>query len=927
MIIFGMILALKIYTLTLVAIIALGVISSITFVDPHESLAFALDEQRPDAYAEWDNTSEFTTTGTALARVVDHYTNIILQVKDGDIVSVEYTYSQVLGSDKHEDKMGVGQEKTISNSLESPVMNSAVSPIVERPDAYPEWGADVYASTDTAVARVTDPFMNAEPNKIETLTASIVVADDYDDGIKIILTETGANTGIFEEIIYFTETEESSGNMIKVVEGDSVSLDYMYSEVPGSDKREYMIEVGDEITIHNSQDIRSVPDTSGFGATVHLDKEIYSWTDKVRITVTSPFHNFDSNVVEEIGATQPYMIRMHTSSSNIDSYKLVETGPNTGIFAGEIILTGFLHDADGSGTNNDHLPYEDTAPMTSGSGPVDGFLENSNNDAISVQFDYSEDVTIVGYAEIQWNTGKIQWLEASYPDSGTGVVRVVDPDMNWDPEAVDNFDVDVWSDSDANGIDLTMTETNANTGVFEGTIFFSTTDESSGHKLRVAEGDTMTAEYEDNTLPSPYSLEDELDISDTAIIRNTAVPSPYKQMKNGVMTEHVVCNETFEKIYKSDGNPACVHPSSVDKLLERGYSSVVPTSSLLDKSLDEFTISDTLKETIRERVDNGTHQSLFVGIIDKNGIEQYYYGNTAKDGTPIDENTVFEIGSISKVLTSLILADMVVNGEVSLDDSIDQFLPENVQTPSFDGHSIALLDLATHTSGLPVMPNYPPNPDLDKEYEFNKAGLYEYLSDFEIHREIGSQYEYSNTGGSLLGHVLSLQSGKSYEMTLKERVLDKLGMDSTCVHQCDEIRDQFAKPHALGELVDEVGLDDDMAGAGGVKSSGKDMLTFLSYAMDFEDSEMRPAFELTQTANHQINEMLFIGLGWHMIDDGERNIVSHNGATNGFASFVGFDSDSNEGVVVLTNSQVLVDEIGLDILDYDIEELINSFKN
>ena len=427
--------------------------------------------------------------------------------------------------------------------------------------------------------------------------------------------------------------------------------------------------------------------------------------------------------------------------------------------------------------------------------------------------------------------------------------------------------------------------------------------------------------------PDPYTATDELDISDHVIIKNTTVSSPYKQMKNGVMAEHVICNETFEKIYKLDGYPACVYPSSIDKLLERGYSAVVRTSSPLDKSLDEFTISDTLKETIRERVDNGTHQSLFVGIIDKNGIEQYYYGNTAKDGNPIDENTVFETGSISKVFTSLILADMVVNGEVSLDDSIDKFLPENVQIPSFDGQSITLLDLATHTSGLPVMPNYPPNPDLDKEYEFNKAGLYEYLSDFEIHREIGSQYEYSNTGGSLLGHVLSLQSGKSYEMTLKERVLDKLGMSSTCVHQCDEIRDQFAKPHALGELVDEVGLDDEMAGAGGVKSSGKDMLLFLSYAMDFEDSKLQPAFELTQSANHQINEILSIGLGWHMIGDGERNIVSHNGATNGFASFVGFDSDSNEGVVVLTNSQILVDEIGLDILDYDIEELINSFKN
>ena len=639
MIIFGMISALKIFTLTLMAVLVLVTTSAIIFEDPHESSVFASSEERPDAFAEWDKSSTFTTTGTAVARVVDQYINMdsnkietlavdiyternednpelkiiltetnvdsgtfegtvffsetdkssgnTLQVIDGDIVSVEYTYSQVPGSDKHEDKIGVGQEKTISNSPESQVTGSTASSITERPDAYAEWGADVYSSTDIAVARVIDSFMNAEPNKIETLTASIVVADDYDNGIKIMLTETGVNTGIFEGDIQFTEIGKSSGNVIRVAEGDDVSLDYLYSEVPGSDKREDMIEIGDEITINNSQDDNSISETSVFGATVHLDKEIYSWTDKVHITVTSPFHNFDSKVVEEIGAVQPYTIRMHTSSSNINSYKLVETGPNTGIFTGEIILTGFLHDADGSG-KNDHLPYEDTVPMTSGSGPADGFLENRNNDLLSVQFDYSEDVTIVDSAEIQWNTGKIQWLEASYPDSGTGVVRVTDPDMNWNPEAVDNFYIDVWSDSDAGGIDLAVSETNRNSGIFEGTVFFTTTDESSGHRLRVAEGDTITAEYEDNTLPEPYTVQDELDITETSAIEVTTDLSsgmsadaskttlskkyipPSKQITDGILINEIACQNNMVLIVKYDGSPACVKSETKTKLIERG---------------------------------------------------------------------------------------------------------------------------------------------------------------------------------------------------------------------------------------------------------------------------------------------------------------------------------------------------------------------
>ncbi|MCH9659236.1 beta-lactamase family protein [archaeon] len=345
-----------------------------------------------------------------------------------------------------------------------------------------------------------------------------------------------------------------------------------------------------------------------------------------------------------------------------------------------------------------------------------------------------------------------------------------------------------------------------------------------------------------------------------------------------------------------------------------------PETPKTPTTLDQFTIPDTLKKSIRERVDNGTHVSLFVGIIDEDGTDQYYYGNVAKDEELIDENTVFETGSISKVLTSLILADMVERGEVSLDDPIDKFLPENVKTPTWNGQKITLWNLATHTSGLPVMPNYPPNPDLDKEYEYSKDGLYEYLADYEMSREIGSQYEYSNTGGSLLGHVLSLQAGKTYEQALKERILDKLGMDSTCVHQCDEIRDRFAKPHnPLGELVDEVGLDEDMAGAGGVKSSGKDLLVLLSHAMSLKNSELKEVFVMTQTPNHQINELLSIGLGWHIIEKNEQTIILHNGATDGFASFFGFDPDSNQGVVVLTNSHALVDNIGLELLGFNFE--------
>jgi len=111
--------------------------------------------------------------------------------------------------------------------------------------------------------------------------------------------------------------------------------------------------------------------------------------------------------------------------------------------------------------------------------------------------------------------GIVQWLETDYPVSGTGVVRIIDPDMDFDPEVKDSFDVDVWSDSDPRGIELMVTETRKSTGIFEETVFFTTTDESSSPKLKVANGDTVTVEYEDRTLPEPHTITDELDITAT----------------------------------------------------------------------------------------------------------------------------------------------------------------------------------------------------------------------------------------------------------------------------------------------------------------------------------------------------------------------------------------------------------------------------
>ena len=321
------------------------------------------------------------------------------------------------------------------------------------------------------------------------------------------LRETGDSTGIFQVVIEIPS--ELDGDRLE--RGEEIQLEYTDWGPSGADY------VGDE-----DEDIQVKIYTSNFGATVELDQKVYTWTDKVYITVVAPDLNFDSDLIDEIGTTDDDNLTVSTRTNDIDNYKLVETGTDTGIFTGEVILTGFKHDADGDKSTGDENGY-DTNPITTGSGPTNGFVEAGDDDGLTISFEFSDGDIALGSALIRWNIGEVQFLEASYPASGTGVIRVIDPDMNLDPEAVDNFNIDVWSDSDAGGIDLTITETNEATGIFEGTVFFTVTDQSSGHRLRVAEGDTVVAEYEDNTLPDPYTTADELDITATTLI-GTVVP-------------------------------------------------------------------------------------------------------------------------------------------------------------------------------------------------------------------------------------------------------------------------------------------------------------------------------------------------------------------------------------------------------------------
>src|SRR5947209_4284392 len=191
-----------------------------------------------------------------------------------------------------------------------------------------------------------------------------------------------------------------------------------------------------------------------------------------------------------------------------------------------------------------------------------------------------------------------------------------------------------------------------------------------------------------------------------------------------------------------------------------------------------------IHQILVDRVDSYKKSvGIVVGIIGPQGSKIYSYGRLAADSKAVpDGDTVFEIGSVTKVFTSLLLADMVQRGEVALTDPVSKYLPADVKMPERGGKKITLIDLATHTSGLPGMPNNFHSKDPGNPYaDYTVPQLYEFLATVELTRDIGSQYEYSNLGGGLLGHALARRARTDYETLVRTRILEPLGMKSTAI--------------------------------------------------------------------------------------------------------------------------------------------------
>ena len=336
-------------------------------------------------------------------------------------------------------------------------------------------------------------------------------------------------------------------------------------------------------------------------------------------------------------------------------------------------------------------------------------------------------------------------------------------------------------------------------------------------------------------------------------------------------------------------------------------------------------IPETVKKNIRKRIENGDSVGIVVGVIDTEGRREYFsHGSkTTKENLPVDENSVYEIGSISKVFTSVLLAEMVFKQEVNLDDPIEKYLPAKVKVPSRNDKKITLEHLATHTSSLPRMPNNFRPKDLTNPYaDYTVENMYDFLSGHTLRRDIGEKYEYSNLGAGLLGHILSLRVQKTYEQLIIERICNVLGMDSTSITLTDDLKQRLAKGHNPRFEVSNWDIPT-LAGAGAIKSTAEDMLTFLAANMGVIKSRLFDAMDMTHEARVEVGKTTKVGLGWHIQDNENSRIIWHNGGTGGYRSFCGFIKEKKIGVVVLSNMNIGADDIGFHLLDrsYELDEV------
>lgn len=309
---------------------------------------------------------------------------------------------------------------------------------------------------------------------------------------------------------------------------------------------------------------------------------------------------------------------------------------------------------------------------------------------------------------------------------------------------------------------------------------------------------------------------------------------------------------------------------------------------------------DAIRRLLAERMrHNGV--GIVVGVIEPRGRRVVAHGRSGAEGVALGGDTVFLIGSVTKAFTTLLLAEMVRQGEVGLDDPAANYLPAGVRMPQ-RGRPITLRDLATHVSGLPSMPaNFDLEAEPDPYSSYTVEQLHAFLSGYTPERAAGEHWAYSNLGMFVLGRLLAQRAGMDYETLLKARVLAPLGMRDTGItltraqsRRLAPGHDRYLKPARTWEMTV-------MQGSGSLRSTVDDLLVWVAANLGYTDGPLKVAMASQWSERSPVRESQ--ALGWGISRVGEREIVGHRGGKEGYRSAVVFDPNARTGIVILANAR------------------------
>ncbi len=322
-------------------------------------------------------------------------------------------------------------------------------------------------------------------------------------------------------------------------------------------------------------------------------------------------------------------------------------------------------------------------------------------------------------------------------------------------------------------------------------------------------------------------------------------------------------------------------------------------------------LPERVEKAAQDRIAAGANQTLVFGVVNGDHSEVVVFG-TLDDGKAPDGDTVYEIGSITKTFTATLLAQAVLAGRVTLDTPLTQLLPD-FKIPARGAKEITLGQLATQYSGLPRLPtNMAPQDPADPYADYDAAKLKTFLAEYELPRDPGANYEYSNLGFGLLGYALAQSEHTSWSALTDDRILKPLGMTMSGTALSEPMRAHLAPGHDNeGKAAKNWDLDA-LAGAGAIRSTANDMLRYLKANMGIDRSPLAEAMKFAQQPRSDMTKTMRIGLAWMTTRTG---IIWHNGGTGGYRSFIGFTADGQRGVVLLSNTAFDPDDLGFATLN------------